>query len=114
MSDQDDEKKILNEDTAVSESENQPSVDQKNQPESAEGQNNDPNSNSNDSWKVPSCSCFTLTTFSNVVSRTLVEESKALTVPVWVVKVLLTANVPDTSFKTKWALNVKSGGLVSL
>ena len=73
-----------------------------------------PNSNSNDSWKVPSCSCFTLTTFSNVVSRTLVEESKALTVPVCEVKVLLTANVPDTSFKTKWALNVKSGGLVSL
>ena len=52
MSDQDDEKKILNEDTAVSESENQPSVDQKNQPESAEGQNNDPNSNSNENTNI--------------------------------------------------------------
>ena len=48
MSDQDDEKKILNEDTTVSESENQPSVDQKDQPGSVEGQNNDPNSNSNE------------------------------------------------------------------
>ena len=52
MSDQDDEKKILNEDTTVSESENQPSVDQKDQPESVEGQNNDPNSNSNENTKI--------------------------------------------------------------
>ena len=52
MSDQDDEKKILNEDTTVSESENQPSVDQKDQPESVEGQNNDPNSNSNENTNI--------------------------------------------------------------
>ena len=71
-----------------------------------------PCSNCIPSWKVPVCSCSTLITFSNVVSRTFVFASQPFTVPVWVVKVFVFAKVPVTSLRTKWALNVASGGLV--
>ena len=53
-----------------------------------------------------------LTTFSNVVLKTCVSEFQPETVPVWDVKVLPEANVPVTSFNTKWAWNVASGGLL--
>ena len=63
------------------------------------------------SLKVPPCSCSNLITFSKVVSSIWVELFQPLTVPVWVVKGLLTANVPVTSLTTKWALTATSGGL---
>ena len=68
-----------------------------------------PASNVIPSLKVPVCSWVVLITFSNVVSRTWVFASQPLTVPVWVVRVFAFAKVPDTSFKTKWALRVASG-----
>ena len=73
-----------------------------------------PSSSSSVSWNVPSCSCVTRTTFSKVVSKTFVEELKPFTVPVWVVSVFAFAKVPVTSLRTKWALSVRSGGLVDL
>ena len=42
MSDQDDDKKNINEDTTDNESVNQPSVDKNNQPEGVDNQKNDP------------------------------------------------------------------------
>ena len=69
-----------------------------------------PSSNVIPSLKVPACSWVVLTTFSNVVSRICVLASQPLTVPVWVVRVFAFAKVPVTSFKTKWALRVASGG----
>ena len=72
------------------------------------------------SW-IPSlneldCSCSTLITFWNVVSRTFVFVSQLLIVPVWPdeTRVFPAAKVPDTSFKTKCALKEGSGGLLSV
>ena len=73
-----------------------------------------PFSNSIPSLNVPVCSCSTLTTFSKVVSRIFVVESKLFTVPTWDVSVLSVANVPVISFTTKCACNVRSGGLVGV
>ena len=73
-----------------------------------------PSSNSIPWLKVPSCSCSTLITFSNVVSNTFVSESNPCTVPTWEVKVLFFENVPDTSLTTKCAIGDNSGGLDEL
>ena len=70
-----------------------------------------PCSNCMPSLNVPACSCWSLMTFSKVVSRTWVSLSKPLTTPVWVVREAAVAKVPVTSLRTKWALNVASGGL---
>ena len=64
------------------------------------------------SFTVLDTSPSVLITFSNVVLNTCVFVSQPDTVPVCVVKVLPEANVPVTSFNTKWAWNVASGGLL--
>ena len=56
-----------------------------------------PSSSSNVSWNVPSCSWVTRTTFSNVVSKTFVEELNPFTVPVWVFNVFAFAKFPVKS-----------------
>ena len=63
-------------------------------------------------WTVVVASPSVLITFSNVVLKTCVLAFQFFTVPVCVVKVLPDANVPVTSFNTKWAWNVTSGGLL--
>ena len=49
-----------------------------------------------------------------MVSKTFVEELNPFTVPVWVVSVFAFAKVPVISLRIKWALSVRSGGLVDL
>ncbi len=51
MNDQDDEKKIIDEDKSQSESENQSKVDENNQPEGVDNQKNDPILESNQNNK---------------------------------------------------------------
>ena len=60
----------------------------------------------------PLCSASMRTTSSNSTSKICVEESKPLTVPSCVVKVLPDAKVPEISLTTKWDLGVKSGAIL--
>ena len=78
-----------------------------------------PKTTSESSRPMPSLSLVSIvtrSTSSNVVFKTLVVELKLLTTPVWplLARVFVTPNVPDTSFKTKFAVNCPSGASVYL
>ena len=63
---------------------------------------------------TPSVSCVTLTTSSKLVSRTCVEVSNPVIVPVWLVNVFPAAKVPVISLRTKCAVGNISGGSTTL